>query len=93
MTYTVEASTLCANPDCTQPKHHAGECDDAPSYAQTVTRLAREYHQLVNDGAAPPVAYFSLTGRLNDAAVNAGIDRVTSVRDLKDEIDAESVKA
>lgn len=62
-----------------------------PTYAQIVTRLAREYHQLVDGGAAPPVAYFSLTERLNVAAVNAGIDRVTSVRDLKDEIDAEPV--
>lgn len=64
-----------------------------PTYAQTVTRLAREYHQLVDAGEAPPVAYFSLTERLNVAAVNAGIDRVTSVRDLKDAIDAGPVEA
>lgn len=62
-----------------------------PTYAQTVTRLAREYHQLVSNGEAPPVAYFSLTERLHVAATNAGIDRVTSVRDLKDEINAEPV--
>jgi len=93
MTDTAEAPTLCANPTCAQPKRHIGDCDDAPSYAQTITRLAREYHQLVDGGAPPPVAYFSLTGRLNDAAVNAGIGRVTSVRDLKDEINAEPVEA
>lgn len=64
-----------------------------PTYAQTITHLAREHHQLVDGGMAPPVAYFSLTGRLNVAAMNAGIDRVTSVRDLKDEINADPVKA
>jgi hypothetical protein len=65
----------------------------APSYAQTVTRLAREYQRLVDNGEAPPVAYFQLTDRLHAAAAGAGIDRMTSVRDLKDEIEAGPVTA
>lgn len=35
MPWTPEASTLCANPTCAQPKRHGGECDDnAPADTQ-----------------------------------------------------------
>jgi hypothetical protein len=93
MTWTAEARTLCADPTCNRLTRHVGECDDgAPSYAQTVTRLAQEYRSYSTAGELiPPADYVGIVNRLHAAADAAGIDRPIAARDLFDEINAEPV--
>jgi hypothetical protein len=65
-----------------------------PTYAQTVTRLAREYRSWHEAGEViPPAEYVQIVNRLHAAADKAGIDRHIAARDLFDEINAEPVKA
>lgn len=65
-----------------------------PTYAQTVTRLAREYRSYADAGKLiPAVEYVGIADRLHAAADAAGIDRPIAGRDLTDEINAEPVKA
>jgi len=93
MSWTPEASTLCADPTCSQPKRHTGDCNGtAPTYAQTVTRLAREYRSYSDVGEPiPPADYVQIVDRLHAAADLAGIDRPEAARDLVEEINAEPV--
>lgn len=65
-----------------------------PSYAQTVTRLAREYRSYGDAGQVIPAdEYVGIANRLYAAADKAGIDRSDAARDLFDEINAEPVEA
>lgn len=65
-----------------------------PTYAQTVTRLAREYRSYADAGHLIPAdKYVGIVNRLHAAADRARIDRVTAARDLFDEVNAEPVKA
>lgn len=66
----------------------------APTYAQTVTRLAREHRSWHDAGELiPPDEYVQIVNRLHVAADKAGIDRRVAGRDLFDEINAEPVTA
>lgn len=59
------------------------------SYAQTVTRLAREYRACCPaDGPIPTADYRRIVNQLHVAADAAGINRPDAARDLFDEIDA-----
>lgn len=98
MPYTAEAATLCANPDCTQEKNHPGLCTgnnaNVPTYAMTITHLAREYRSYGDAGELIPAdEYVGIVNRLHAAADRAGIDRPDAARDLFDEINAEPVEA
>lgn len=62
------------------------------TYAQTVTRLAREHRSYGDAGTLIPAAeYVQIVNRLHAAADSAGIDRTVAARDLFDEINAEPV--
>lgn len=61
----------------------------APSYAQTVTALARQYHELAVDGEVPPNEYFRITTELHAAADAAGISSAVADEDLAEELQAE----
>jgi hypothetical protein len=93
MSRTSEALAYCANPVCIQPKRHGGECDgDSPTYAQAVTRLAREYRSYGDASKLiPPADYAGIVNRLHAAADNVGINRADAAQDLFDEINAEPV--
>ena len=58
------------------------------TYAQTVTRLAREWNAAAVDGRVPKQVAASVFGRLGDAAECAGISQDDATSDLYDEIDA-----
>lgn len=63
-----------------------------PTYAQTVTRLAREYRSYGSVGELiSPADYAQIVDRLHAAADRAGISRSDAARDLFDEINAEPV--
>lgn len=63
-----------------------------PTYAQTVTRLAREYGHAYQDSTISRDDLESMTGKLMDAAYPAGISAADATADLFDEIDAGPVK-
>lgn len=59
------------------------------TYAQTVTRLAREWNAAAVDGRVSKQVTASVFGRLEDAAECAGISQDDATSDLYDEIDAD----
>lgn len=60
-----------------------------PTYAQTVTRLARKWNTAAEDGRASKQVSASVFGQLEDAAEQAGISQDDATSDLYDEIDAD----
>lgn len=64
-----------------------------PTYAETVTRLAREYGPVYKDSTISRDDLESMTGKLMDAAYPAGINAADATADLFDEIDAGPVGA
>ena len=60
-----------------------------PTYAQTVTHLAREYGPAYKNGTITRDDIETMTGRLMDAAYPAGISAADATADLFDEIDAD----
>lgn len=66
---------------------------DTPTYAQTVTALAREYHGSAVDGEVPPSVHFRITTELHAAAARVGIDADTANEDLAEEVQAAFVEA
>ena len=65
-----------------------------PTFARTVTRLAREYRSCLPDNAAiPPWHYVRIMNQLHVAADMAGISHHDAAKDLFDEINAEPVTA
>lgn len=63
------------------------------TYAQTVTRLAREYNETAVDGEVLPADHFRIITELHDAADRAGISRDVATADLKNEVEAGPVGA
>jgi len=59
------------------------------TYAQTVTRLAREWNAAAVDGRVPKQVAASVFGQLEDAAERVGISQNDATDDLYDEIDAD----
>jgi len=59
------------------------------TYAQTVTRLAREWNAAAVDGRVPKQVAASVFGQLVDAAERGGISQDDATSDLYDEIDAD----
>lgn len=60
-----------------------------PTYAQTVTRLAREWNASAMDGRVSKPVAASTFKRLEDAAEAVGISQDDATDDLYDEIDAD----
>jgi hypothetical protein len=60
-----------------------------PTYAQTVTRLAREWNAAAVDGRVSKQVSASVFRRPEDAAEHAGISQDDATDDLYDEIDAD----
>lgn len=59
-----------------------------PTYAQTVTRLAREWNASAVDGRVTKQVFASTFCQLEDAAKAVGISQDDATDDLYDEIDA-----
>lgn len=63
------------------------------TYAQAVTRLARQYHLATPaDGVISTEDYVDIVNRLHAAADRAGISRKNAALDLIDEIKAPAVQ-
>lgn len=60
-----------------------------PTYAQTVTRLAREWNASAMDGRVSKQVSAATFRQLEDAAERAGISQDDATDDLYNEIDAD----
>lgn len=58
----------------------------APSYAQTVTALAREFHELAVGNEVPPSDWFRIKTELHAAAETAGISSAVADEDFAEEL-------
>lgn len=56
------------------------------SYAQTVTVLARQYHELAVDGEIPPNEWVRIKSELHAAADGAGVSSAVADEDFAEEL-------